>query len=36
MELGLTNHPTKSELKNKTGVDSSKFEKKIDLASLMI
>ena len=34
VELGLYNYATKSVLKNATGVDASKFAKKIDLASL--
>ena len=30
----MSNYATKSDLKNATGVDTSKFAKKIDLASL--
>ena len=33
-ELDLSNYATKADLKNATGVDTSKFAKKIDLASL--
>ena len=34
VELDLSNYATKSHLKNATGVDISKFVKKVDLASL--
>ena len=34
VELDLSNYATKAELKNTTGVDTSKFAKKVDLASL--
>ena len=34
VELDLSNHATKSDLKNATGVDTSKFAKKLDLANL--
>ena len=34
VELDLSNYATKAELKNKTGNDTTKFAKKIDLASL--
>ena len=34
VELDLSNYATKSDLKNATGVDTSKFAKKVDLASL--
>ena len=34
VELELSNYATKGDLKNATGVDTSKFAKKIDLASL--
>ena len=33
-ELDLSNYATKAEIKNATGVDTSKFAKKVDLASL--
>ena len=33
VELDLSNYATKADLKNTTGVDTSKFAKKIDLAS---
>ena len=33
-ELDLSNHATKADLKNATGVDTSKFAKKVDLANL--
>ena len=33
-ELDLFNYATKSNLKNATGADTSKFAKKVDLASL--
>ena len=33
-ELDLSNYATKSDLKNATGVDTWKYAKKIDLASL--
>ena len=31
VEVDLSHYPTKADLKNKTGVDTSKFAKKIDL-----
>ena len=34
VELDLYNYATKSDLKNTAGVDTSKFAKKVDLASL--
>ena len=34
VELDLSNYATKVDLKNETGVDTSKFAKKVDLASL--
>ena len=34
IELDLSNYATKTDLENATGVDTSKFAKKIDLASL--
>ena len=34
VELYLSNFATKADLKNSTGVDQSKFAKKVDLASL--
>ena len=34
VELDLSNYATKSVLKNAKGVDTSKFAKKVDLASL--
>ena len=34
VELDLTNYPTKADLKNATGVDTSDFPKKTDLGSL--
>ena len=34
IELDLSNYATKSDLKNNTGVDASKFAKKVDLANL--
>ena len=34
VELDLSNYATKVDLKNATGVDTSKFAKKVDLASL--
>ena len=34
VELDLSNYATKAELENLTGVDTSKFAKKVDLASL--
>ena len=33
-ELDLSNYGTKADLKNEIGVDTSKFAKKVDLASL--
>ena len=33
VELDLFNYATKADLKNATGVDTSKFAKKVDLAS---
>ena len=34
IELDLTNYATKADLKNAAGVDTSKFAKKVDLASV--
>ena len=34
VELDLSNYATKADLKNATGVDTSKFAKKVDLANL--
>ena len=34
LELGLSNYETKADLKNTTGVDTSKFAKIVDLAHL--
>ena len=34
VELDLSNYATKKDLKNATGVDTSKFAKKVDLANL--
>ena len=34
VELDLSNHTTKADLKNAVGVDTSKFAKKVGLASL--
>ena len=34
IELNVSNYATKSDLKNATGVDTSKLAKKVDLASL--
>ena len=34
VDLDLSNYATKSDLKNSTGVDTSKFAKKVDLANL--
>ena len=34
VELDLSNYATKTDLKNETGIDTSSFAKKIDLASL--
>ena len=34
VELDLSNYATKADLKNATGVDTSKFAKNVDLASL--
>ena len=34
VELNLCNYATKADLKNATGVDTSKFSKKVDLAVL--
>ena len=34
VELDLSNYATKADSKNATGVDTSKFAKKVDLASL--
>ena len=34
VELDLSNYPTKADLKNATGVDTSKFAKKSDIAHL--
>ena len=34
VELDLSNYASKSDLKNATGIDTSKFSKKFNLASL--
>ena len=34
VELDLSSHATKADLKNATGADTSKFVKKVDLANL--
>ena len=34
VELDLSNYATKADLKNATGVDTSKFDKQVDLANL--
>ena len=34
VELDLSNHVTKADLKNATRIDTSSFAKKVDLASL--
>ena len=34
VDLDLSNYATKADFKNATGVDTSKFAKKVDLASL--
>ena len=34
LELDLSNYATKSDLKNATGVDTSKFAKNVNLANL--
>ena len=34
MELDLSSHATKSDLQHATGVDTSKFTKKVDLVNL--
>ena len=34
VELDLSNYATKADLKNATGVHTSKFSKKVDLANL--
>ena len=34
VELDLSNYATKADLKNETGLDTSTFAKKVDLASL--
>ena len=34
VEVDLSNYATKADLKNATSVDTSKFAKKVDLASL--
>ena len=34
VEFDLSNYATKADLKNTTGVDTSKFAKKVDSASL--
>ena len=34
LELGLPNYATKSDLKEATNIDASKFAKKVDLANL--
>ena len=33
VELDLSNYATKADLKNATGVDTSKYAKKVDLAN---
>ena len=35
VELDLSNYITKADFKNATGVDTSKFAEKVDLASLI-
>ena len=35
VELDLSNYATKADLKNATGVDTSKFAKKVDLSNLI-
>ena len=34
VELDLSNYATKTDLKNATGVDTSKFAKRVDIANL--
>ena len=34
VELNLSNYATRADLKTATGVDTSKFDKKVDLANL--
>ena len=34
LELDLSNYVTKADLKNATGVDTSQFAKKVDLANI--
>ena len=34
VELYLSNYPTNSDLKNATGIDTSKFAKKVDFTRL--
>ena len=34
VKLDLSNYPTKADLKNATGVDTSKIPKKVDLVNL--
>ena len=34
VELDLSNYATKSDLKNVTGIDTSKFPEKVDLVNL--
>ena len=34
VELGFSNYATKTDLKNATGIDTSSFAKKVDLANL--
>ena len=34
VELDFSNYATKTDLKNATGIDTSSFAKKVDLASL--
>ena len=36
IKLDLSNYPTKVDLRNATGVDTSKFAEKVDLASLKL
>ena len=35
VELDLSNYATKADLKNATGVDTSRFAKKVDLSNLI-
>ena len=36
IKLDLSNYPTKADLRNATGVDTSKFAEKVDVASLKL